>query len=894
MLIKVGANVEVKDASGKTPLCFAVENNNKKIVVDLINAGADLNIGSLLIDAVKQGFTGIALLLINSDTCNIKDNVKDKETNSTPLLLASLKGQTNVVRALLMKGADINYTSSHNLSALHCAAVFGHDDVVKVLLKYNSKLYKWKDCDGSTPLHLAVKMGHAKVVSTLLSAGANPCIVRNDNNTSVELAVARDNSEIVELLLSHSYVDANDSNNGHTLLHIAAEKGHLTNTELLVERGADINARNISGSKPIHIAARDGQLNILKYYLGKNIQIHDLGMDGQSLLHYAANGGQLEIAKYLIEQNIDVNISDDTTQAAALHIATQNGFSDMIHILLDNGAYYNATAMVNASALDIAKWHGHKKAAKLLETTEKFFQAVKQNKVSETEKFLEEGAVVNVKNRDNVTPLHFASWKGYDDIVKILLKYKANPNVTGKSGSTPLHYACRYNHLNIVKSLLLHKAAYNAPCCYHKTPLDFATGPEVKKLLSLINETFRNVQNGDIEVISRLKGIKDKVILKIVMNAHNKDNKSLLTAAVHSDFPKLRQLKQVLHDDMKAELLAANLLCSQEMFEEALAIFKIVFEKRKDLLGPEHPDTLETELQVGLVLYKQHKYKEALTVSEAVYRKQKETLGEENADTIRTKRLIALIYHRQGKNEEALALYEHMLPKLIDILGPSHSDVLSTQGDMAMVLRVLFKYEEALKVNYEILNIRKNHNGPNHPLILVVQNNIALLLDDQGKHIEAVKLLKKVYEARKKVLGPDHSDTIRTTHWITLISCQNEKKSVADDLREVIEKQKQILGTDHFDTVNTQYSYADALLSQGLMEESLKIYQDIIDRKKEIFGPNHPSVIDIEEKIAVIKHVVNGIYAATHNCPHENDFRIFPDIEARNRFVNEANCEFSR
>ncbi|KAG8193126.1 hypothetical protein JTE90_004950 [Oedothorax gibbosus] len=889
VLIETGANVDVKDASGKTPLCLAVHNNSKEIVMDLINAGADLYIGSPLIDAIKRGFTDIALLLINSDKCNSEDT----ETNSTLLLLASLEGQTNVVRALLMKGADINYTNSHNMSALYCAAVFGHDDVVKVLLKYNSKLYKWKDCDGSTPLHLAVKMGHAKVVSTLLSAGANPCIVSNDNNTSVELAVARDNSEIVELLLSHSYVDANDSNNGHTLLHIAAEKGHLTNTELLVERGADINARNISGSKPIHIAARDGHLNIVKYYLGKNIQINDLGTDGQSLLHYAANGGQLEIAKYLIEQNIDVNISDDTTQSAALHIATQNGFSDMIHILLDNGAYYNATTIRNDSALDIAKWHDHKKAAKLLEMTDKFFHGVKQNKVSETERCLEEGAVVNVKNCDNVTPLHFASWKGYDDIVKILLKYKANPNVTGKSGSTPLHYACRYNHLNIVKSLLLHKAAYNAPCCNLKTPLDFASGPKVKKLLNLINESFQSVRNGDIKIISRLKRIKDKDILKIVMNAHNKDNKSLFTAAVRYDFPKMRQLKQVIHDDVKAELLAANLLCSQEMFEEALAIFKTVFEERKDLLGPEHPDTLEMELQVGLVLYKQHKYKEALTVCEAVYRKQTEALVEENADTIRTKRLIALIYHRQGKNEEALALYEHMLPKLIDILGPNHTDVLSIQCDMAIVLRALFKYEEALKVNYETLNIRKKHYGPNYPSTLTIQNNIALIFVDQGKYIEAMELLKKVYKARKKVLGPVHSETLKTSRSIAILTCLNSKNYDAEDLKEVIEQQKIVLGSDNFDTLSAQYNYANLLLLQGRTEESWKIFEDIIDPHKEILGPNHPTVIDIEKKMKELKQTRNFVDAVRSNFPQENVIRNLPNVfKDMNQFEKEDSVNF--
>jgi tetratricopeptide (TPR) repeat protein len=52
-------------------------------------------------------------------------------------------------------------------------------------------------------------------------------------------------------------------------------------------------------------------------------------------------------------------------------------------------------------------------------------------------------------------------------------------------------------------------------------------------------------------------------------------------------------------------------LSNQGKYEDALQAYQEVFDKRKDLLGPEHPDTLTTRNNMALVLSKQGKYEEA-------------------------------------------------------------------------------------------------------------------------------------------------------------------------------------------------------------------------------------------------------------------------------------------
>ncbi|KAG8193895.1 hypothetical protein JTE90_011454 [Oedothorax gibbosus] len=798
-----------------TPLHFAVRHNYKEIVIDLLKLGADTSIGYPLLDSICCNLSDISQILINSDKCNI--NSKEKISGTTALHFAAVQGQEKIVNTLLIKGADINATNIKKMTALHLAASEGHNDVVKALLKHKAKL-NVRTTDVCTPLYCAAMFDHPKVVETLLKGGANPNLFDLENSTVLEMSVSENKLRIVKILLKHGTFNVNAKGNGDfTLLHIAAQGGALEITKLLVDNSADMHAKNRSGTKPIHLAAREGHLNIVKFYLEKKMKLDDLGAFRLSLLHYAVfinKPSQMKVVKYLINKKININLSDKSG-IKPLHLAASFGCCDTICILIDNGAHFNAlipNTNGSYSALKIAQMNNHTQAAKLLAVTEKLFDAVKQNNISETKKNIKEGALLNAKSVAEVTPLHFACWKGYTDIVKILLENKACPNVEGKNGFTPLHYACKFSHLSIVKLLLLHKARFNL-LSNKKTPLDFATLPEITKLLSFILESFTSVQNGDTEVISKLNSIKDKDFLKIVMNARNKDNKTLVLAGIHSNFPKINKLKQVLQDDMAIAVKVAHGLCSQERYEKALVLFKSVFEARKDLLGMDHPDTLTMQLEIGETLCKQQKYKEALNVCEAVCQKQKEVLGEQNADTLKTKGLIALILHRQGKNAEALALYKDLVPKLIELLGPHQSDVLDMKSEMALVLCDLCNFEEALALNNETLKILAKLHGLNHPKTLDVQNNTAMVLLKQGKEAKALKLFKTVYEARKKVLGPNHSDTLTTSQWIELITTLMKRFGNVDAINLTFGPQiNALLEGRGLDTSDSQSNSANILL----------------------------------------------------------------------------------
>lgn len=89
-------------------------------------------------------------------------------------------------------------------------------------------------------------------------------------------------------------------------------------------------------------------------------------------------------------------------------------------------------------------------------------------------RLLDEGVDVddpNEKDDDWCTALHWASEKGYNEIVKLLLEKAADVNARDIDGSTSLHKASKKGHVEVIKLLLDKAADINAKDGCGATPL---------------------------------------------------------------------------------------------------------------------------------------------------------------------------------------------------------------------------------------------------------------------------------------------------------------------------------------------------------------------------------------------------------------------------------------
>ncbi len=127
-LLEAGANPQAVDGSGLTPLLVAARHGN--------------------IDAVR--------LLLS----------RDRSNTDKALMLASSKGHTHCMEALINEGAHVNCRSKNQSTPLMQAATAGHQEAVSLLVRHwaNPML---KDSTGATAADRAARAGHSLMADHL-------------------------------------------------------------------------------------------------------------------------------------------------------------------------------------------------------------------------------------------------------------------------------------------------------------------------------------------------------------------------------------------------------------------------------------------------------------------------------------------------------------------------------------------------------------------------------------------------------------------------------------------------------------------------------------------------------------------------------------------------------
>ncbi|CAH8472696.1 unnamed protein product [Schistosoma intercalatum] len=89
------------------------------------------------------------------------------------------------------------------------------------------------------------------------------------------------------------------------------------------------------------------------------------------------------------------------------------------------------------------------------DTDHPIFNIIKQNDIDSLNRLLSaNGNEVHSTDENGMTPLHWASDRGFTDLVSTLVKYNANIDAKDAEGQTPLHYACSCGHDDVIQVLL--------------------------------------------------------------------------------------------------------------------------------------------------------------------------------------------------------------------------------------------------------------------------------------------------------------------------------------------------------------------------------------------------------------------------------------------------------
>jgi len=527
------ANVNENVYGGVTPLMTAAAIGDCRIVKFLLDCGAKMTIDrfgdTAWHVAARHNKANVIEVLIQSKA--LLNSQAANNSGYTPLHVAVITDSSKVVRVLVDKiQADIwpmgDDTENPLFSAIkhRCSA----ETIATVLTCKSIGTYLNKPVKGSTPLDIAIRQNFSEGVKLLLKAGVE---VNNQANSSNKMppileAAMRHNFAIIVVLVLRTEVDAlvSGPKSGNGILHFMVHNPSLdcrNTVNILFEKFGSriIDHVDVKGQTPLFVAASSGCNEMVDLLLTLKANCNHLSKENMTPLHLAACSDSIlsvNVAKRLIDANANIegfcgtNICGGCNEShvSAKHTAVDTSEKMMVDtesrmVVMDEDED-TSTTFINKHTtsnwelkqtplhLAVSKSRripgnrymvelllDRKASIHLMDTNGNaaLHLAVQHNFIDAINQLASHGADINLQRPvDGATAMHLAvERKGNENIMRTLIRLKADLSIKDNLGQTVLHWAMK-NEPTIEKMrlLLVDNKVPNVVDKQGKTALDLA------------------------------------------------------------------------------------------------------------------------------------------------------------------------------------------------------------------------------------------------------------------------------------------------------------------------------------------------------------------------------------------------------------------------------------
>uniref|UniRef100_A0AAY5F362 Ankyrin repeat and EF-hand domain containing 1a n=1 Tax=Electrophorus electricus TaxID=8005 RepID=A0AAY5F362_ELEEL len=534
LLLARGARPDVRDKRGRTPVMLAAELGHDGVVAVLAKHHADMRLTDgagrgvlfyclcptkrhmrcmqvalasavdvnnvcsegvpLFLKACENAcdWEGMCLILLESGA---DPSATSQTTGRTALMEAVRCGATELVKAILKRGANLNAVDTKRLHAVHLAAQGGHFELIRMLSAYAADMGV-TTTEGDTALHYAARGDFADCCRFLAQRGCNPKLKNLEGVTprqiAKDLGYKASVRELKKAERLHGKIsqglggktepwaitlhDWSHENEAELLKAFQSASYGLDDVEtvsketflaVLRELQAPVEDENIQRVLLSHDKRREGVVNIREFFTGLRYLPRAFVMASYEPKKRKKTGVAGKPRKK-IKANLPLPIC--TVPPELVRRRADGGpphFMIESYQLVTDTRRFNRDHPPGHQIEDDSAWY--------MEEPEKTYLniscCVRAGDTESLRLAFSRNVPVDVKDGFYKTPLMTACATGSYEVAEFLLELGADVNARDQFSWSPLHHACHAGQLDIIKLLVEAGASVDTPTLGGATPL---------------------------------------------------------------------------------------------------------------------------------------------------------------------------------------------------------------------------------------------------------------------------------------------------------------------------------------------------------------------------------------------------------------------------------------
>jgi ankyrin repeat protein len=263
-LLEAGADPMSRyEVNGKKGVIALQVATSEELLALLVDKGSDVdfygiygNIPNALWWAAARGDESTCRMLIEKGASLTVKHPK----SGTPIVSAVFSGSVSLMKLFVAKGADVNLVQDcyYFGSAVHGAAAFGHEDLLKYLISIGADINvtHW---ESGSPIMVANRQREGGCLTILGEAGASQTGTNMIGRNALHESVPTSNYDFFNKLIGFGFRPDFTDKRGCNALHYAACTADSSPFLLrLIELGVNVNSQDDYQWTPLHWAAASG------------------------------------------------------------------------------------------------------------------------------------------------------------------------------------------------------------------------------------------------------------------------------------------------------------------------------------------------------------------------------------------------------------------------------------------------------------------------------------------------------------------------------------------------------------------------------------------------------------------------------------------------------------